>query len=118
MFEVVVKKSRFSLVWVVPIVVVVLGGLLLYRTLRDAGIPVTITFETADGLEAGKTKIKYKDVEIGIVEAISVSDDATHVVLEATLHKAAKNYLTNKTRFWVVRPRVTLQGISGLGTLL
>ena len=63
--EVVVKKSRFSLVWVVPIVVVVLGGLLLFRTLRDAGIPVTITFETADGLEAGKTKIKYKDVEGG-----------------------------------------------------
>jgi paraquat-inducible protein B len=116
--EVVVKKTKISMVWIVPLVVVVLGATILYKTLRDAGIPIVLTFETAEGLEAGKTSIRYKDVEIGLVDAIRVSDDATHVVLDATLIRRAEMYLVETTRFWVVRPRVTLQGITGLGTLL
>jgi paraquat-inducible protein B len=116
--EVVVKKTKISMVWIVPLVVVVLGGIIIYKTLRDAGIPIVLTFETADGLEAGKTKIRYKDVEIGLVESIRVSDDATHVVLGAIIDRHGERYLAETTRFWVVRPRVTLQGISGLGTLL
>jgi len=116
--EVVVKKSKISMVWIVPLVVLVLGATIVYKTLRDAGVPIVVTFETADGLEAGKTKIRYKDVDIGLVDAIRVSDDATHVILDATLDRHAEKYLLETTRFWVVRPSVTLQGITGLGTLL
>lgn len=116
--EVVVKKSKISMVWIVPIVVLVLGATIVYKTIRDAGIPITLTFVSADGLEAGKTKIRYKDVDIGLVDSVRISDDATHVILGATLEKHAEKYLAETTRFWVVRPRVTLQGITGLGTLL
>lgn len=116
--EVVVKKAKISMVWIVPLVVVVLGGIIIFKTIRDAGIPITLTFESAEGLEAGKTMIRYKDVDVGLVDAIRISDDLTHVVLDVTVNRHAEKYLVETTRFWVVRPRVTLQGITGLGTLL
>jgi paraquat-inducible protein B len=78
---------------------------------------VTISFESAEGLEAGKTKVKYKDVELGQVETIRFNPDLSRVLVTAELVKEAAPYLTENTRFWVVRPRVTASGVSGLGTL-
>lgn len=112
------KRSPFSIVWVVPVAAAVIGGLLLYRTLTEARIPITLRFETAEGLEAEKTKIKFKDVEMGVVDTIRVSDDMEHVVLGCSVDRHAAAYLKDGTRFWVVRPRISTEGISGLGTLL
>ncbi|MEJ2221893.1 MAG: MlaD family protein [Desulfobacterales bacterium] len=85
--------------------------------LSEKGPVVTISFESAEGLEAGKTKVKYKDVNIGQVETIRFAADLSQVLITAELVKEAEPYLTEKTRFWVVRPRVTASGVSGLGTL-
>ena len=110
-------KKHFSIVWLVPLVALLIGGWLAFKALSEKGPTITITFKTAEGLEAGKTKIKYKDVEIGQVQSIDVSEDLSHVVLTAELGKRSKPYLTEDTRFWVVRARVAAGEVSGLGTI-
>lgn len=114
---VVQKKRQISIVWVVPIVAILIGGWLAYKGLSEKGPIVTISFESAEGLEAGKTKLKYKDVEVGQVETIRFNEDLSRVIITAELVKEAEPYLTENTRFWVVRPRVTASGVSGLGTI-
>jgi len=114
---VVQTKKGISIVWVVPLVAILLGGWLAYKAITEKGPTITITFENAAGLEAGKTKIKYKDVEIGQVESISLSDDLGQVIVTADMVKEAKRYLTENTRFWVVRARIAAGEVSGIGTL-
>jgi paraquat-inducible protein B len=111
------RKRRFSLVWVVPVVAALIGGWLVVKALTEKGPQVTITFKSAEGLEAGKTKIKFKDVEIGLVEEIRIGDDASHVVVKAQMVKEAERFITENTRFWVVRARVSASAIYGLGTV-
>jgi len=111
------KGFSFSIVWLVPVVAALIGGWLVYKAFSEKGPTVTITFKTAEGLEAGKTKIKYKDVDIGQVESIDISEDLSHVIVTAEMGKRAEKHLTENTRFWVVRARVAAGGISGLGTI-
>jgi paraquat-inducible protein B len=114
-----VSKRRRSpqLVWLVPIVAALIGGWLAVKTILEKGPTVTITFKTAEGLEAGKTKIKYKNVDIGDVQAIHLSEDHSSIIVTAEIAKQAENFLVEDTRFWVVRPRVGGGQVSGLGTL-
>jgi paraquat-inducible protein B len=114
---VVEQRSRPSMVWIIPIVAALVGAWLTYHTFSQRGPAVTITFKTAEGLEAGKTKLKYKDVEIGSVESIELSDDLSHVIVTARLVKVARAYLRENTRFWVVRAQVSAGSVSGLSTL-
>jgi paraquat-inducible protein B len=111
------SKKQISIVWLIPIVAVLIGGWLAYKGLSEKGPTVTITFESAEGLEAGKTQVKYKDVQLGKVATIHFNADLSRVLITAELVKEATPFLTENTRFWVVRPRVTASGISGLGTL-
>jgi paraquat-inducible protein B len=115
---VVQTKRSFSIIWVVPIIALLIGGWLTFKAMTEKGPEITISFETAEGLEAGKTKIKFKDVEVGKVTDIVLSDDASGVVVTAEMTKDAKPYLTDKTQFWVVRATVAAGKVSGLGTLL
>jgi paraquat-inducible protein B len=94
-----------------------IGGWLVYKAISEKGPVITISFETAEGLEAGKTKIKYKDVDIGVVNKIRLSDDLSHVILTTEFVKESAQFLTDQTRFWVVRARLTAGEVSGLGTL-
>jgi len=112
------KRFAFQLVWIIPIVAVLVGGWLAVRAILERGPVITIEFKTAEGLEAGKTKIKYKDVEIGVVKTITLSSDRKGIIVTAELSKQAEDFLRADTQFFVVRPRVTAGGISGLGTLL
>jgi len=114
-----VKSSRgISIVWLVPLVAAAIGIWLAYTTLQERGPTITITFDNAEGLEAGKTKVKYKDVEVGTVENVRLSDDLKHILVTAEMVKDAESYMTEGTRFWVVSPRLGAGGVSGLGTLL
>jgi paraquat-inducible protein B len=114
-----VKRSRgISIVWLVPLVAAVIGIWLAYTTLQERGPTITITFEDAEGLEAGKTKIKYKDVEVGTVESVRISQDLKQIVVTAEMVKEAEGYIAEGTQFWVVSPRLGAGGVSGLGTLL
>lgn len=115
---VVMTRSGVSIVWLIPLIAALIGGWLAWKAFSEQGPTITISFKSAEGLEAGKTKIRYKDVEIGQVETIKLSDDLSHVIVTAQLVKGASDYLTEKTRFWVVRASVRAGQVSGLGTLL
>ncbi|SDE41296.1 paraquat-inducible protein B [Variovorax sp. CF079] len=117
---VVVKRRNWlpSLIWLIPIVAALVGIALVARILLDRGPEVVLTFKTAEGLEAGKTAVKYKDVQIGTVQTIRLAGDRSHVRVLVQLTKEAKSFTAEDTRFWVVRPRLDTSGISGLGTLL
>jgi len=114
----VVRRERPSLVWLLPVLAVAIGGWLLFKTLSERGPTITITFPSAAGLSAGKTKVKYKDVEIGTVTDIDVSPDLSHVIVTAELRKSSEPFLAEDSKFWVARPRITASEVSGLETLL
>lgn len=112
------SRWRMQLVWLVPIVAVLIGGWLAVKAVIEQGPTITITFRTGEGLEAGKTKIKFKDVDIGVVRSVVLSKDHKRVVATADISKDATPLLVDNTRFWVVRPRIAGGTVSGLGTLL
>ena len=109
---------RFNPIWVVPLVAVVIGLYMVVHTRLTEGPEITINFSTAEGLEAGKTKLRYRDVDIGVVESVGLSKSMEDVIVTAKLDRSASDMLRADTRFWVVRARVGAGAISGLGTLL
>ncbi len=111
-------KKGISLVWIVPLVTVLVGAGLLYKTFTEKGPTAVINFESAQGIEAGKTMVKYKDVNMGKVQSVRLTPGLERVRVTVDLAREAKGYLTDQTRFWVVRPRLSGSTVSGLGTLL
>ena len=107
-----------SMIWLIPVVAALVGVTLVARILMERGPEVVLTFKTAEGLEAGKTAVRYKDVQIGTVQTIRLANDRSHVRVLVQLKKEASGFTAQDTRFWVVRPRLDTTGISGLGTLL
>jgi len=115
----IVKHRRGpSMVWLIPLLTLCIGVWLIAKTMAEKGPEITITLHTAAGIEAGKTVIKYKDVKVGKVEQLHFSDDFDHVVLTARLDPEASTFLHRGTRFWVVRPQLSLRGVTGLSTLI
>ncbi|MCQ9616610.1 MlaD family protein [Paenalcaligenes niemegkensis] len=115
----VTRKSRFSWIWLVPIIALIAGASLLLKDWFYTGPTVTVSFASAEGLEVGQTKLRYRDVVIGDVTRISVAPDRKHVQVHIQLQKAGSEYITQEdSKFWVVRPRLGISGVSGLGTLL
>lgn len=110
-------SKGLSTVWLVPLVALAIAGWLLFNSWAEKGQLITITFKNAEGIDPGTSKIKYKDVEIGEVETITFSPGMTEVVIKARMEKVAEPYLTDTTRFWIVRPRIAAGQVSGLGTL-
>lgn len=111
------RKRHISIVWLIPVVALCIGGWLVYKALSEQGPTITITFKSAKDLEAGETLIKYKEVDLGKVTKIELSEDLSSVIVTAALAKHAEAFLSANTRFWVVRARVAARGVTGLGTL-
>lgn len=109
---------RLSLIWIVPVLAALIGLSMVAHAWLSTGPEISITFQTAEGLEVDKTPVKYKDVTVGVVSAISLSEDGSHVIATVALDKHAENLARADTGFWVVRPRIGLQGVSGIDTLL
>ncbi|GAC1629129.1 MAG: MlaD family protein [Nevskia sp.] len=109
---------RFSLIWLVPLIAAIIGAVLVARTALQAGPTIHITFDTAEGIETGKTEVRYKDVVIGRVGRLTLSEDHSHVIATVALIKSAGKLAVEDTRFWIVRPRIGIGGVSGIGTLL
>jgi paraquat-inducible protein B len=116
----VVRRRRWlpSLIWLIPLVAALVGITLVVRLLAERGPTITISFKSADGIQAGKTRLKYKEVEIGSVETLKLAEDRSRVIATVQLFKEARSFTAADTRFWVVRPRAEATGVSGLGTLL
>lgn len=111
-------RSGLSVIWLIPLAAIVIGGWIAYKTISERGPMISIAFKSAEGIEAGKTKIKYKSIEVGVVKSARISDDLSHIILIAELAKGAEHFLKEDSLFWVVRPRLGVGEISGLTTLL
>ena len=112
------KRSLPSVVWLVPVIALAVGISLVVNSLLKAGPHITIEFRTAEGLEAGKTEVRYKEVVVGRVDAVSLSEDRKRVIASVRLARSAASLAVEDTNFWVVRPRIGVGGISGLATLV
>jgi len=111
-------KSRFSLIWIIPLTAALIAGWLVFKYYSERGTIITITFDEASGIEAKKTPIRYKDVQIGKVKKLSLTSDLKKVKVIAEIYPEMADKLGSKTHFWVEKPRVSFQGVSGLDTLL
>jgi len=108
-----------QLVWLVPIAAALVGGWLAFKAVWDKGPTMTLQFKTGEGIEANKTRIKHKSVDIGTVRSVQLTADLKSVLVTAEIARsAADGFLVDDTRFWVVRPRIAGGQVSGLGTLL
>lgn len=112
------RRQRVSIVWIIPIFAAVVAIGIAIHSILSEGPTITIVFKSAEGVEAGKTFIKYKDVNIGQVTAVQLTPDYSRVEVTAKIAKSAEGLIVEDAKFWVVEPRVTLSGVSGLGTLL
>jgi paraquat-inducible protein B len=111
-------RTRPSLVWLIPMVAALAGAWVAVTRILGEGPKITIVFRTAEGLEAGKTKIQYNGVEVGTLTAIRLSDDHEHVITTAQMMPKTEDFLVDDTKFWVVRPRISGANVTGLGTLI
>ncbi len=112
------RTIRLSPVWIVPIVAAAVGVWVAAAKIMSEGPTITLAFRSADGLEAGKTKIRYNGVDVGTVTQIRLSDDHHGVIATVGMEPKTESFLVTDTRFWIVRPRISGASISGLGTLV
>src|SRR5262245_55294001 len=112
------KRLRISIIWIIPLLAALVAIGIAIQRLRSEGPTITIVLKEANGIEAGKTFIRYKDVRIGLVSAVELSEDYTKVLIKAKIAKHAAGLMVADAKFWVVEPRISLSGVSGLSTLL
>ncbi|MBL4567772.1 MAG: MCE family protein [Porticoccus sp.] len=112
------RGKRFSAIWIIPLVTLVIGVSIIVRSFMTEGPTITLDFETADGLVQGKTKVRLLSVEVGLVEQVTFKEDMSGVIATVKLERKAQSLLREDTRFWVVRARIGASGVSGLGTIL
>ncbi len=110
--------QRWNVVWVVPILALLIGMWMIWQHVRSHGPVVSVSFETADGIMAGKTEVRCRSVRVGVVKSVELSGNLNSVTVRLQMDPDTRNLLPEGSRFWVVRPRVSGTDISGLGTLL
>ena len=112
------KKKSLSPVWILPIVALLIGLSLIVKSYLNAGIMITVQVESAEGLEIEKTKVLYKGIVAGVVKKYEITNDLQKVILHIEMNKRTEPFLNDSTQFWVVEPRISLSGVSGLDTII
>src|SRR3954471_7041823 len=112
------RSHRLSAIWLIPLLAIAIAGWLVWETFSKEGATVEVSFASAEGLQAGKSPLKFKDIEFGIVKSLRLSPDNTHVVVTIATNAQAAPLLTEGAVFWVVKPRFFAGNLSGLDTLL
>jgi len=112
------KFNLFTSIWIVPFIALMIAGWLAYQYFSQLGPEIRIVFPKNEGLQAGQSHIKYKDVPIGVVKRIELQEDGNGVTVIARMDKDMEAYLNDDTRFWIVKPEVGFTGVSGLETLI
>ena len=112
------SRTRLSLVWFIPILAALVGVYVAVTRILAEGPVITLVFQSAEGLEAGKTKVHYNGVDIGTVTGIRLSEDHQRVIIKVQMAPKTEGFLAEDTKFWVVRPRISGANVTGLGTLI
>ena len=111
-------KRRISPFWLLPVIALLIAGWLIWNTYEDRGTTVTIDFMSADGIVAGRTPVRYQGVEIGTVQEIRLSDDLKKIEVKVSIKSDMKDALRSETQFWLITPKASLAGVSGLDALV
>ena len=115
------ESSKFNLltsIWIVPFIALIIAGWLAYQYFADLGPEVRIVFPKNEGLIAGQSQVKFRNVPVGKVTKILITEDTKGVVVVVRMIKDAEPYMTERAKFWIVKPEVGLSGVSGLDTLI
>ena len=112
------KKRGIPFIWILPLLAALIGGGLIIKSMLDAGVPIRIVFDTAEGIEAGKTKLMYRGLEVARVQAVKLNPDLQSVTVHIEIPRSAEKHLGSEAQFWLVKPQISLAGVTGLGTLL
>jgi paraquat-inducible protein B len=112
------RAKRWNVVWVVPIVALLLGGWMIYRNFAAQGPVARVRFDTADGIFAGKTEVRCRSVKVGVVRDVKLAEDLKSVLVYLELDPDSQNLLRRGSRFWVVKPRLSVTEFSGAETLI
>jgi len=112
------SRSGISPIWILPIVALLVAGWIAYKAIVDAGIEATIKFENAQGIEKGKTRVIYRGMPIGLVKNLSINKDFKSTEVSVEFVKQARDQLRKNTMFWMVAPKISIKGITGLETIL
>lgn len=111
-------KRRISPFWLLPVIAVLIAGWLVWSNYQDRGNTITIDFMSADGIVAGRTPVRYQGVDVGTVQDVRLSDDLTKIEVNASIQANMKDALRSETQFWLVTPKASLAGVSGLDALV
>ncbi len=112
------KFNFITSIWIVPFIALLIAGWLAYQYYSELGPQIRITFPRNEGLQAGQSHIKYRDVPIGVINKIELQEDGEGVVVVARMDRSVTPYLNENSKFWIVKPEVGVSGISGLDTLI
>jgi paraquat-inducible protein B len=112
------RRWRISLIWAIPIVTALVAAWLAWDTLSKRGPEITIRFDSASSLQASQSRIRNRDVELGVVRKIALSPDRRYVIVTARMSREAWPLLTDKSQFWIVKPRFFAGSLTGLETLV
>ncbi|WP_413692173.1 intermembrane transport protein PqiB [Psychromonas sp. KJ10-2] len=112
------EQKKISAIWIIPILTLFIGAWMLFQYVNNKGTEITIIMPTAEGIKVGKTEIRSLNVKVGMVTAVTLSENYDHIEIKAQMSKDSERMLNDKTQFWVVKPRVGSEGISGLDTIL
>ena len=112
------RAQRWNIVWVVPILALLLGAWLIYRSLSSQGPVAEVKFESADGITAGQTEVRCRSVKVGRVKDVILSKDLQSVIVHIEFIPGSEHFLRSGTKFWVVKPRFSATEISGANTLI
>lgn len=112
------QQRQISAVWIIPILALVMGAWMLFQYISSTGPQITLQLPTADGIEAGKTEIRALNVKVGVITQVTLSENYDHIIAKAQMNKDAERMLREDSMFWVVKPRIGRDGVSGLETLL
>ncbi|BBB27462.1 MlaD family protein [Amphritea japonica] len=107
-----------SVVWLLPFLAALIAGWLVIKSYQDAGIMIEVQFETAEGLEAGVTKVMYRGLPTGMIKSLKLNEDLKSVTAMIEMEKETSEILVEGSRFWLVKPQISLSGVKGLNTLL
>lgn len=111
-------KGRWSAIWILPLVAALIGVWLIYTAVIEAPIPIEVEFDSGEGIEVGKTVVRYEGIEIGKVTAVRLQPDMVGIIATIDIDRRVEQGLKKDTLFWIVKPEVTLSGVTGLGTVL
>jgi len=112
------KFNFFTSIWIVPFIALVIAGWLAFQYYHDRGPEIRILFEKNEGLQAGQSQIKYRNVPVGLITKVELEKDGEGVVVVARMDKSVAPFLNENAKFWIVKPELGIRGVTGLDTLI